>query len=305
MKRAVTHVLWPGLFFGCVALNHLALQSDHPIVYFNLIYLGLGVCLFALERALPHERRWLANDGQIGADLGHTLLNKGLVQIAAAAVVAMGIAQTVDPEPAGLWPSAWPLAGQVILGLIIAECGLYFAHRLAHEWPKLWCFHAVHHSVTRLWIVNTGRFHFVDTMASIALSQPLLYLAGAPKEIFLWVAAITAFIGILTHCNVDMRGGWLNLVFNTPELHRWHHSRIPAEGNTNYGENLMFMDILFRTYFLPARRPPAHIGIDRVMPETLAGQLRAPFTWLGGDPGEPLPALAGSTDDTALPPRSD
>jgi sterol desaturase/sphingolipid hydroxylase (fatty acid hydroxylase superfamily) len=305
MTRIFSYLLWPGLLCSCVDLNNLALETNHPIVYFNLIYLGLAASLLLLERVLPFEPEWLANDGQIGADLGHTLLNKGLVQVAATAVVAMGVAEAVDPKPAQLWPSDWPVAGQVILGLIIAECGLYCAHRLAHEWPKLWCFHAVHHSVTRLWIVNTGRFHFVDTMASIAFSQPLLYIAGAPKVMFLWVAAITAFIGILTHCNVNMRSGWLNLVFNTPELHRWHHSRIPAEGNTNYGENLMFMDLLFRTYFLPARRPPADIGIDRDMPETLAGQLRAPFTWLGGNSDETPPALTGSGDEAALSRRGD
>ncbi|MDH3239285.1 MAG: sterol desaturase family protein [Alphaproteobacteria bacterium] len=302
MTRMLSYILWPWLFGDCVALNHLALGSNHPIVYFNLIYLGLACCLLLLERVLPFERQWLADDGQIGVDLGHTLLNKGLVQVGAVAVVAMGIAETVDPEPAAMWPTAWPIAGQVILGLVIAECGLYFAHRLAHEWPKLWCFHAVHHSVTRLWVVNTGRFHFVDTMASIALSQSLLYLAGAPKPIFLWVAAITAFIGILTHCNVAMRAGWLNLVFNTPELHRWHHSRITEEGNTNYGENLMFMDLLFRSYFLPNRRPPADIGIDRGMPKTLLGQLRAPFMWLAGERGQPLLAVAGAGEE-AVPPR--
>jgi sterol desaturase/sphingolipid hydroxylase (fatty acid hydroxylase superfamily) len=280
MKLALSHCLWPGLLVGCIALTQMAFTSTHPIAFFNLIYLGLALTLFVLERFLPHERSWLDNDGQIGPDLGHTLITKGTVQVASAAVVAMGIAQTVGAEGSGLWPSAWPFAAQVVLGLVIAEIGLYFAHRLAHEWPRLWCFHAVHHSVGRLWIINTGRFHFVDTMVSVVLSQPLLYFAGAPKTVFLWVAAITAFVGILTHCNVDMRSGWLNLVFNTPELHRWHHSRIASEGNTNYGENLMIFDHIFRTYFFPARRPPVHIGINTPMPETLIAQLRDPFTWM-------------------------
>jgi sterol desaturase/sphingolipid hydroxylase (fatty acid hydroxylase superfamily) len=169
------------------------------------------------------------------------------------------------------------MAGQVVLGLVVAEFGLYAAHRLAHEWPRLWSFHAVHHSVRRLWIVNTGRFHFIDTIVSVAFSQPLLYIAGAPRPIFLWVAAVTAFIGLLTHCNVDMRGGILNYLFNTPELHRWHHSPVPREGNTNYGENLMLFDHLLGTFFLPDRPPPAEIGINGPMSESFIGQLRQPF----------------------------
>ncbi len=229
---------------------------------------------------MPYERAWSKSDGQIWPDLGHTLVSKGIVQVVAATIVAMGIAQAVDAEGSWLWPTEWPLAMQIVLGLFIAEGGLYLAHRIAHAWPRLWCFHAVHHSVERLWIVNTGRFHFVDAMVSILLCQPLLYLAGAPKLIFLWVAAITAFIGILTHCNVEMRTGWLNRIFNTPELHRWHHSRIAAEGNTNFGENLMLFDQIFRTYFLPARRPPVDIGIDSHMPKEFFGQLQLPFIWV-------------------------
>ncbi len=281
MKSALSWVLWPGLLGGCIALNHLALASAYPILCFNLIYLCLALGLFVLEFIMPHERTWLKNDGQIGPDLGHTLLSKGIVQLVATAVVAMGVAQAVGAEASWLWPGQSPLWVQILLGLLIAEGGLYLAHRIAHAWPRLWCFHAVHHSVQRLWIVNTGRFHFVDSMVSIALSQPLLYLAGAPKLVFLWVAAMTAFIGILTHCNVEMRTGWFSLIFNTPELHRWHHSRVPAEGNTNFGENLMLFDQIFQTYFLPARRPPADIGIDSHMPESFFQQLRSPFIWFG------------------------
>jgi sterol desaturase/sphingolipid hydroxylase (fatty acid hydroxylase superfamily) len=277
MRRTVSSVLWPSIFTACVVLNHLALTSSHPILFFNLIYLGLALSLLALERVMPHERTWLENDGQMGPDIAHTLLSKGLVQIVAASVVAMGIAQAVNPEASGIWPSQWPLALQVIIGLMIAEAGLYVAHRIAHTVPRIWRFHLIHHSVERLWIVNTGRFHFIDSFVSILLSQPLLYFAGAPKIIFLWVAAVTAFIGILTHCNVDMKSGWVNKVFNTPELHRWHHSRVRSEGDTNFGENLMFMDQIFGTYFLPSRRPPVNIGADMPVPKTFLGQLRAPF----------------------------
>ena len=112
---------------------------------------------------------------------------------------------------------------------------------------------------------------------NIILSQPLLYLAGAPAEIILWISAVTAFIGMLTHCNVEMRFGPINYLFNTPELHRWHHSRDLEEGNKNYGENLMIFDLLFRTYFNADRRPPANIGIDDPMPANFLGQLVQPF----------------------------
>ena len=86
---------------------------------------------------MPYELTWLANDGQIGPDLSHTLLSKGIVQLVAAAVVAMGIAQVVGAEASMLWPAQSPLAVQIVLGLVIAEVGLYCAHRIAHYWPRL------------------------------------------------------------------------------------------------------------------------------------------------------------------------
>ena len=73
-------------------------------------------------------------------------------------------------------------------------------------------------------VINTGRFHIVDTLMKIACSQTPLLLLGAPLRVFLWVSAATAFIGLLTHCNIDVRTGFLDRIFSTPPLHRWHHS---------------------------------------------------------------------------------
>lgn len=265
------------LLLCCCYMSWRGIEAGHAALYFNLTYAALAVTLFVCERVLPHERRWLANDGQLLTDLAHTLLNKGFAQMLVIVGVAIGVAEVAAAKGGHMWPDHWPLAVQILLGLLIAEAGLYAAHRLGHEWRVLWRFHAVHHSAPRLWFWNTGRFHLVDTSLSILLSQPLLFLAGAPAEIFVWVTSITAYIGILTHCNVDMRLGPLNYLFNTPEVHRWHHSRNPEEGNRNYGENLMVFDHLFGTFFLPERRPPADIGIDEPMPTGFLGQLAAPF----------------------------
>jgi len=172
-----------------------------------------------------------------------------------------------------------PMPAQVLFGLVASELGLYWAHRLAHEWPWLWHFHAVHHSVKRLWLVNTGRFHFVDSFASIFASLPFLLLSGISMDAIVWVSATTAYIGILTHCNVDTRCGWLNYVFNTPELHRWHHSVDPAIGNNNYGENLMLWDHLFGTFYARPGHQVARIGINDRMPAGFLGQLAMPFKW--------------------------
>jgi sterol desaturase/sphingolipid hydroxylase (fatty acid hydroxylase superfamily) len=266
------------LFAAPVAAVAYGLQIEQPVLVFNVAYIALALTIALLERAFPHEEAWLENDGQVFPDIAHTLLNKGVAQVIVVLIAFMGLADLAAPTAGALWPEHWPFALQTVLGLVIAEFGLYWKHRLAHEWPPLWRFHAVHHSVTRLWFLNTGRFHLVDTLTGLAVAMPVLLLLGAPKDILIMVSAITAIIGILTHSNVEMRCGVLNLVFNTPELHRWHHSKVLAEGNRNYGENLMLFDQLFGSYFNAARRPPVDIGIKEPMPATFLGQLAVPFT---------------------------
>ncbi|CAN7604365.1 sterol desaturase family protein [Rhizobium sp. LjRoot258] len=286
LYMATSLALWPALFAVGLVGAGLAFHTEAPLLWFNLVYLTVVAAIAGFERLIPYEQDWLKHDGETFNDVAHTLLTKGGVQIAAAigASAPMAVATVVQPaltSPTAIWPHQWPLVLQVVLGLIIAEFGLYVAHRAAHEILSLWRFHALHHSVERLWVVNTGRFHVVDSLFKIALSQIPLYLLGAPLPVFLWISAVTAFIGLLTHCNMDVRTGPLDLVFSTPRLHRWHHSKVLAEGNTNYGENLVLWDQLFGTYFNPARRPPAEIGISGRIAEGFVAQLVQPFSAKG------------------------
>ena len=269
--------LWPLLFGGCLALTAFGLRDGTGVYWFNGVYLGLAICLGLLERVWPHDSAWLVHDNQVLPDFLHTLLTKGGVQVAVTIWALFGYASLLPEGGRGLWPVSLPLWMQVAVGLLVAEFGLYWAHRVAHEWPTLWRFHAVHHSVERLWFFNTGRFHFVDTAWSILLSQPLLLIAGASAEVIIWVGVVTAFVGMLTHCNVEMRTGWLDFVFNTPTLHRWHHSRDPREGNSNYGENLMVWDLVFGTFLRPRIPAPKALGIEEPMPVAFLDQLRYPF----------------------------
>lgn len=286
MKTIISYITWPGLLIICLCITALGFHLGRPIVSFNIAYAFLIGSLLYLEQKMPHEEAWNENDGQFWPNIFHTLSSKGTVQGLFAFSGVLGLYTIITPlsQPGyGIWPREWPLLVQVVMGLIAAEFGLYWAHRVAHEFHPIWRFHAVHHSVTRLWIVNTGRFHFIDSLISIVMAMAILIAFGAPHEVVLWVSFTTAFIGMLTHCNVEMRFGPLSWIFNTPELHRWHHSTKLREGNKNYGENLMLWDMLFRTYFREEwRRPPVKIGItEKDMPATFSAQLLWPFKDLG------------------------
>lgn len=294
MRGIVSSLLWPGLIALCVGGYWLGWQAGEPVLAYNMTYFGLALALFLLERAMPYEPAWQINDGQAWNDIGHTALSKGIGQAIAAMATFMGVEAAAPASASGIWPDGWPLAAQVLFGLLTAEFGLYWAHRLAHEWPTAWRWHAVHHSVTRLWFVNTGRFHFIDSLWKTSFALAVALALGAPRDVILWVLAITTYVGFLTHCNVDMRCGLLNWLVNTPELHRWHHSRKMEEGNSNYGENLVIWDALFGTRYLPDRRPPVDIGCEDPVPSRFLGQLAYPFrTWFA-KPGEAIEPQGGA-----------
>jgi sterol desaturase/sphingolipid hydroxylase (fatty acid hydroxylase superfamily) len=282
----VSCLIWPGLFCAGLVGAYFAFHSNAHLLWFNVVYLSAVAIIALFERLMPYEQTWLAKDGETFNDVAHSLLNKGLVQIAAAIGTSfpMAVATLAQPafhSPFDVWPNHWPLFLQVVLGLVVAEFGLYWAHRLAHDHLSLWRFHALHHSVERLWVINTGRFHIVDSLIKIAMSQIPLYLIGAPLPVFLWIGAVTAFIGLLTHCNIDVRTGALDWILSTPRLHRWHHSRVLAEGNTNYGENLVLWDQVLGTYFNPPRPSSIDIGITGRVAKGFLAQLGQPFSTKG------------------------
>ncbi|OEC98430.1 MULTISPECIES: sterol desaturase family protein [unclassified Rhizobium] len=286
LYAAVSSLLWPAIFCAGLTGAYFAFESNMHLLWFNVVYLSTVAVIALFERLMPYEKTWQKRDGETFNDIAHTLLNKGGVQIAAAIGTSFPMAVATVAQPAlsyhsHFWPDQWSMAFQVVLGLVIAEFGLYMAHRLAHEHLSLWRFHALHHSVERLWVINTGRFHVIDTLFKIALGQIPLYLLGAPLPVFLWIGAVTAFIGLLTHCNVDMRTGPLDLIFSTPRLHRWHHSKILAEGNTNYGENLVIWDQLLGTFYNPPRPSSTDIGITGKVAKGFLAQLIQPFSRKG------------------------
>lgn len=286
LYAAVSSLLWPAILCAGLTGAYLAFESNMHLFWFNVVYLSTVAVIALFERLMPYEQTWLKRDDETFNNVAHTLLSKGGVQIAAAIGMSFPLAVATVAQPvlsyhSHFWPDRWPMIFQVALGLVIAELGLYLAHRLAHEHLSLWRFHALHHSVERLWVINTGRFHIIDSLFKIALGQIPLYLLGAPLPVFLWIGAVTAFIGLLTHCNIDLRTGPLDWVFSTPRLHRWHHSLVLAEGNTNYGENLVIWDQLLGTFYNPPRPSSTKIGITGKVAKSFLGQLTQPFSRKG------------------------
>ncbi|MEB3198649.1 MAG: GH3 auxin-responsive promoter family protein [Candidatus Sericytochromatia bacterium] len=256
----------------------------------------VGGALIALgEWWLPFKREWRGFGRDSWDDaLYLVLVQQGLVRLAEGAWVWLWIKtlQAVPPAAPGAWAQL-PLAAQFVLLLLIGEFGKYWVHRWSHEWPWLWRFHAVHHSVPRVYWFNVGRFHPLDKFLQM-FSESLLFLAlGAPREAIALYALFYAVNGFFQHANIDLRLGPLNRIISSAQQHRFHHSRAIAESNTNYGNKLSLYDQLFGTYYLPHGQGPLEYGlINRDYPKGFWAQLWAPFQagldQAGAPSGNPL-----------------
>jgi sterol desaturase/sphingolipid hydroxylase (fatty acid hydroxylase superfamily) len=91
---------------------------------------------------------------------------------------------------------------------------------------------------------------------------------------------------IFNHSNVGLPGAIdraLRLVVVTPEMHRVHHSALPAETNSNFGFNLPCWDRLLGTYRDRPTEGHEHMQIglgqwrDERQVDRLPGMLALPF----------------------------
>lgn len=170
---------------------------------------------------------------------------------------------------------------------------LYWIHRWFHG-PRLWRFHAVHHSSEQLDWLSSVRGHPVnDLVGNALLLFPFLLLGFGPSAAASAGPALGIF-ALLGHADVDWDWGPFRHVVASPVYHRWHHSKDPAAIDKNFASFLPLWDILFQTHYLPTDRKPQDFGIHEPVDHTVVGLLKHPFrsTSAGFQTPPPLPEPA-------------
>ncbi|MBZ0253344.1 MAG: sterol desaturase family protein [Candidatus Methylomirabilis sp.] len=251
------------------------------VAVFGVLVASIGA-IAALERLAPYRAGWNRSDGDVGTDFAHMLVAQSLIPRLLGplwpALAASMTAALAAAFGARLWPHDWPILAQLFLVLVIAEFGRYWFHRAAHEIPLLWRLHAVHHSPGRLYWLNAGRFHPLEKVIFLIPEALPFAVLGAGPEVMAMYFVFNGVHGLFQHSNIRVRLGPLNYLFSMTELHRWHHSKIIAESNTNYGNNLILWDLVFGTFFLPKDREVGTIGLlNPAYPKGYLAQLAAPF----------------------------
>lgn len=144
--------------------------------------------------------------------------------------------------------SFWP---SLILGILMLDLAIYGQHVIMHKIPLLWRLHRVHHTDLAFDVTTALRFHPLEIIFSMLLKSLFITLLGPPIvaviifEIILNISAMFNHSNIYIPLHVDRL---LRYFVITPDMHRVHHSTIPAETNSNYGFNLPWWDRIFATY---------------------------------------------------------
>jgi sterol desaturase/sphingolipid hydroxylase (fatty acid hydroxylase superfamily) len=238
---------------------------------------------------VPLERMFALHPGKIfrkgaGADLGYFFLGGlttslllsvplGILAWATHRLVPHALQTAFDG--ASFWTRAFA-------SLLAGEIGYYWGHRLMHEIPLLWRFHAIHHSPKHVDFLVNSRVHPIDlTFGRMCAFVPLfvLGLAHPTSGTGITVPALLTLVGTVwaffVHANVWWRLGPLEWVIATPRFHHWHHAMVPA--NRNYASMLPVLDRIFGTMHLPGRQWPPCYGISEAVPDSWAEQLVRPL----------------------------
>lgn len=279
-QNILSWLLWPLLVGGALLWMHAALRHRIPLVAALVGLQLIAVPLVALlERWMPEHTSWNRERGDLRTDALHFLVSGVLISGALRTAIFLGIPSL------GIWPASWPLFAQLGVALALVDLASYLTHVLTHKRELLWPIHAPHHSALRLYWLNATRMHPLDTASTLVFSLVPLAILGTPAPVLALFDAFALMHLLLQHSNIRLRHGALSHVIATAEFHRWHHSPLRAEGESNYASFFSLWDHLFGTFHKPeGRSPPEQLGLydGGSVPESWLAQLRFPFrVWKG------------------------
>jgi sterol desaturase/sphingolipid hydroxylase (fatty acid hydroxylase superfamily) len=218
-------------------LNTAAVSAVMLAVYFLLERL-------AAFRPRPHDRRRIAIN--VGLTLAAFALNlllfgAGLYVVHRLNEGGFGLAQRLE----------LPLLASTVVAIVALDLATWGLHWAMHKTPVLWRLHRLHHADAFVDVTTTLRQHPGETVLRTAVTLVGGALLGAPVAAIAAYRSISVLNAIFEHANIRLPrplDRLLALVWVTPDVHKMHHSNIPAQTDSNYGNLLSLFDRAFGTY---------------------------------------------------------
>ena len=225
-----------------------------------VISLFFSTIVFVPIERMLHVRNQSPLRPEWRTDLAYYFVGHLLVQFILIAVTAstttMDALIASDTVKATI--QSWPIWMQFILAVFVADVFQAGLHRIYHNVPFLWRFHAVHHSSRHMDWLAGSRIHLIEILLTrTAVLTPLVVLGFSAPAINGYVILV-GVQAVLAHANLRINFGWLEYVLVTPRYHHWHHARHADYMDVNYAIHLPLVDMLMGSF----KRPPANTWPD-------------------------------------------
>ena len=228
------------------------------------VFFGILLCMLAWEVWRPKRRLQLQRLQRWTVNLGLALFNLAVMRISVGAA-AWQVSIWAAEQPIGVFnvvqlPSWLAIAGS----LLLLDLAIYAQHVAAHRWRWFWRLHQVHHTDIDFDTTTAVRFHPLEILLSMAYKVLLVLVLGAPPMAVILFEVILNGCALFNHGNVSLPEWWekwLRYLLVTPDMHRIHHSALPAETDSNYGFSLSCWDRVFKTYTARAQLPQTEMKI--------------------------------------------
>ena len=226
------------------------ISANEPAIRLGA-FLGIFALVALWELAAPRRAlarpRWLRWYGNIGIALLNTLAVRLLIPLLPVALAALA----ADRGWGILNLVALPLWLEIAVAVVVLDLIIYLQHVMFHAVPALWRLHRMHHADLDFDVTTGSRFHTIEIVLSVLLKLAAVIVIGPPAVAVVIFEVVLNGTSMFNHGNLRLPPGLdrvLRWVLVTPDMHRVHHSDIPAETNSNFGFNLPWWDRLFGTY---------------------------------------------------------
>ncbi len=262
-----------GLNAGAIAL----VAAGSAKIWLGVLLLSAIGLSFAAERVIPYGREWNRSHGDSLRDAIHATVNEAANFSTLLLLPVFTSLLAFD----GAWPSHWPFAVQVVFSILVLDLGITLAHYASHRIDLLWRFHAVHHSVKRMYGFNGLMKHPLHQAIETVSGTAPLILLGLPTDVATVLVFAVAIQLLLQHSNADYWVGPLRHVLAVNEVHRFHHQKEAELGDVNFGLFTTLWDHCLGTFHHDVRErfrsDELGIGAEPGYPVAYLPQLIEPF----------------------------
>lgn len=156
----------------------------------------------------------------------------------------------------GSWlAGSWPLALQVLFFFVLHDFYIYLFHRFQHSNRYFWRIHEAHHSVKQVDFLAGSRSHVLEIIINQTIEFAPIVLLGAAPAVIPIKALLDSMYGMFIHANIRVKMGRWKYIFNSPELHLWHHANYQEVFHANFATKLSLWDYLLGTAYFPGHKP--------------------------------------------------